>query len=72
MRRLFWVALGATAGALVVRKISKAAQAHANGRERLACFIMQITGYTLTLGLLRAHHFAEQFRTQLLTLLRLM
>jgi len=28
MRRLFWVALGATAGALVVRKISKAAQAY--------------------------------------------
>jgi len=28
MRRLFWVALGATAGVLVVRKISKTAQAY--------------------------------------------
>ena len=28
MRRLFWVALGATAGVLVVRKITKAAQAY--------------------------------------------
>lgn len=28
MRRLFWVALGATVGVLVVRKISKTAQAY--------------------------------------------
>jgi len=28
MRRLFWVALGATAGVLVVRKLTKAAQAY--------------------------------------------
>ncbi|MEP7194667.1 MAG: hypothetical protein ABI903_17610 [Actinomycetota bacterium] len=28
MRRLFWIALGATAGVLVVRKLSKAAQAY--------------------------------------------
>jgi len=28
MRRLFWVALGATAGVLVVRKVSRAAQAY--------------------------------------------
>jgi Family of unknown function (DUF6167) len=28
MRRLFWVALGATAGVLVVRKISKVADAY--------------------------------------------
>ncbi len=28
MRRLFWVALGATVGVLVVRKVSKAAQAY--------------------------------------------
>ncbi len=28
MRRLFWVALGATAGVLVVRKLSRAAEAY--------------------------------------------
>jgi len=28
MRRLFWVALGATAGVLVVRKVTKAAEAY--------------------------------------------
>jgi hypothetical protein len=28
MRRVFWVALGATAGVLVVRKLSKVAQAY--------------------------------------------
>jgi len=28
MRRLFWVALGATAGALVVRKVTKTVQAY--------------------------------------------
>jgi hypothetical protein len=28
MRRLFWVALGATVGALIVRKVTKAAQAY--------------------------------------------
>jgi hypothetical protein len=28
MRRLFWVALGATAGVLVVRRLTKAAQAY--------------------------------------------
>jgi hypothetical protein len=28
MRRLFWVALGATAGVLVVRKVTKAMQAY--------------------------------------------
>jgi hypothetical protein len=28
MRRLFWVALGATAGVLVVRKLSKVAQSY--------------------------------------------
>jgi hypothetical protein len=28
MRRLFWVALGATAGVLVVRKVTKTAQAY--------------------------------------------
>jgi len=28
MRRLFWVALGATAGVLIVRKVNKAAQAY--------------------------------------------
>ena len=28
MRRIFWVALGATAGVLVVRKLSKTAQAY--------------------------------------------
>ncbi|HET9657941.1 MAG TPA: DUF6167 family protein [Kineosporiaceae bacterium] len=28
MRRLFWVALGATAGVLVVRRLSRAAQAY--------------------------------------------
>lgn len=28
MRRMFWVALGATIGVLVVRKVSKAAQAY--------------------------------------------
>lgn len=28
MRRLFWVALGATAGVLVVRKLNKTAQAY--------------------------------------------
>jgi uncharacterized protein with PhoU and TrkA domain len=41
MRRLFWVALGATAGVLIVRKISKAADAFtpeglAASAERLA------------------------------------
>lgn len=28
MRRLFWVALGATAGVLIVRKVTKTAQAY--------------------------------------------